>query len=113
MLTPSIGRRQFVVNAGGALFCTLAGHRLSTNSHVDLEHLSSQVAVPPKVRAATAERSHTEYVTAQVSGGQTRTYWIKAVKTKRDSCHKCPAVAQAFHVNGFRFPFHILHYFPQ
>src|SRR5215471_16143281 len=84
MLTPSIGRRQFVVNAGGALFCTLAGHRLSTNSHVDLEHLSSQVAVPPKVRAATAERSHTEYVTAQVSGGQTRTYWIKAVKTKWD-----------------------------
>jgi FtsP/CotA-like multicopper oxidase with cupredoxin domain len=79
-----IGRRQFVANAGGALFCTLAGHRLSANSHVDIDHLSSQVAVPPQVRAATAERARTEYVSAQVSGGQTREYWIKAVKTPWD-----------------------------
>jgi FtsP/CotA-like multicopper oxidase with cupredoxin domain len=79
-----IGRRQFVANAGGALFCTLAGHRLSTNSHVDLEHLSSQVAVPPRVRAAAAASSGPEYATEQVNSGQTREYWIKAVRTPWD-----------------------------
>jgi deferrochelatase/peroxidase EfeB len=35
--TPPIGRRQFVVSAGGALFCTLAGHRLTADSKIDLD----------------------------------------------------------------------------
>jgi hypothetical protein len=81
MPTPFIGRRQFVTTAGSALFCTLAGHRLSADAHADLDRLSSQVPVPPKVRAATARRSSTEYVTARASSGQTREYSIKAVKT--------------------------------
>ena len=62
MPTPPIGRRQFVVNAGGVLFCTLAGHRLTAGSKVDLDHLGSQVPVPPKVRAAKNGASTTQFV---------------------------------------------------
>ena len=37
MPLPPIGRRQFVATAGGMLFCTLAGHHLTADSHVNLE----------------------------------------------------------------------------
>ena len=84
MPLPPIGRRQFVTTAGGALFCTLAGHHLSADSHVNIEKLGSQVPVPPKVQAADEQQGRTEYVTARASSGQTREYWIKAVKTRWD-----------------------------
>jgi FtsP/CotA-like multicopper oxidase with cupredoxin domain len=84
MPIPPIGRRQFVTTAGGALFCTLAGHHLSTDSHVDLDKLASTVPVPSTVRSANGQRAHPEYVTARASSGQTREYWIKAIKTRWD-----------------------------
>src|SRR6202042_2704561 len=70
------------VNAGGAFLCTLAGHHLSKDSKVDLDHLGSKVPVPPKVRAA--QNGQAQFVsdtTAHAASGQTREYWIKAVKT--------------------------------
>jgi FtsP/CotA-like multicopper oxidase with cupredoxin domain len=83
MAVPPIGRRQFMAGAGGMFFCTLAGHRLNADSHVDIEHLGSQVPVPPKVRAARAESSTTRFVSSLTTAGvQTREYWIKAVKTR-------------------------------
>jgi FtsP/CotA-like multicopper oxidase with cupredoxin domain len=84
MPIPPIGRRQFVTTAGGALFCTLAGHHLSTDSHVDLDKLASTVPVPSTIRSANGQRAHPEYVTARASSGQTREYWIKAIKTRWD-----------------------------
>ncbi len=50
-MTGPIGRRQFVASAGGTLFCTLAGQRLTSGSHVNIEKLSGGVPVPPKVAA--------------------------------------------------------------
>src|SRR6185312_6982497 len=84
MPLPPIGRRQFVTTAGGALFCTLAGHHLSADSHVNLNKLGSQVPVPPRVQAADEQSARTADVTARASSGRTREYWIKAVKTKWD-----------------------------
>ena len=85
MPVPPIGRRQFVASAGGTLFCTLAGHRISSNSKVDLDHLGASVPVPPKVAAANAQAPQAEFVVAAApvptAGGQVRDYWIKAVKT--------------------------------
>jgi manganese oxidase len=84
-----IGRRQFVASAGGTLFCTLAGQRLSSNSHVNIDQLSGGIPVPPKVAAyydaqATA---HPDFVSdraprAATASGAVNTYWIKAVRTK-------------------------------
>src|SRR5438067_1832441 len=82
MPMPPIGRRQFMASAGGMFFCTLAGHRLTSNSHVDLDHLSSQVPVPPKVRAAAAQPLRSQSVSTAASTGQAREYWIKAVRTR-------------------------------
>jgi manganese oxidase len=90
-----IGRRQFVASAGGTLFCTLAGHKLTSDSHVDIQQLSGGVPVPPKVaayyqgqaKAEAAAAAQTQFVsetkpkTASASGA-VHTYWIKAVKTK-------------------------------
>jgi manganese oxidase len=90
MPVPPIGRRQFVASAGGTLFCTLAGHRISSNSKVDLDHLGASVPVPPKVAAAYEQGAHAEFVSDSAAavtpapGGQIREYWIKAVKTPWD-----------------------------
>jgi FtsP/CotA-like multicopper oxidase with cupredoxin domain len=90
-----IGRRQFLSSSGGALFCTLAGHHLTTDSHVDLHQLAAGVPVPPKVleadrRAdgawAAGAGSTTEFVDTQVPAGTPglREYWIQAEKVKWD-----------------------------
>lgn len=90
MPVPPIGRRQFVASAGGTLFCTLAGHRISSNSKVDLDHLGASVPVPPKVAAAYERGAHAQFVSDSAAavtpapGGQVREYWIKAVKTPWD-----------------------------
>ncbi|MFZ1995240.1 MAG: multicopper oxidase domain-containing protein [Solirubrobacteraceae bacterium] len=94
-MTGPIGRRQFVASAGGTLFCTLAGQKLTSNSHVNLQQLSGGVPVPPKVAAyyhaqAQAEAgaaARPEFVSdtrprAASASGAVHTYWIKAVKTK-------------------------------
>ena len=88
-----IGRRQFVASAGGTLFCTLAGQRLTTNSHVNINTLSGGIPVPPKVAAYYAAQSeaesgaHPAFVSDRAprpasASGAVNTYWIKAVKTK-------------------------------
>jgi manganese oxidase len=102
-MTGPIGRRQFVASAGGTLFCTLAGHKLTSNSHVDIQQLSGGVPVPPQVAAyyraqaeaearagaggrAGAEGPAPEFVAdtrpKATATGAVHTYWIKAVKTK-------------------------------
>jgi FtsP/CotA-like multicopper oxidase with cupredoxin domain len=91
-MTGPIGRRQFVASAGGTLFCTLAGHKLTSSSHVNIQELSGGVPVPPKVAAyyhaqAEAEaQARPEFVSATTpkaaAGAAVHTYWIKAVKTK-------------------------------
>ena len=93
-MSAPIGRRQFVASAGGTLFCTLAGHRLTSNSHVNIDQLAGGVPVPPRVAAyyQAQERAEAEaqivpqYVSETrpkaAAGAAVRTYWIKAVKTK-------------------------------
>ena len=91
-MTGPIGRRQFVASAGGTLFCTLAGRKLTSNSPVNIQELSGGVPVPPKVAAyyhaqAEAEaQARPEFVSdtapKAAAGAAVRTYWIKAVKTK-------------------------------
>jgi FtsP/CotA-like multicopper oxidase with cupredoxin domain len=89
-----IGRRQFVASAGGTLFCTLAGHKLTSDSHVNIEQLAGGVPVPPRVaayyeaqaRAQTQAQIEPQFVSdttpRAAAGAAVRTYWIKAVKTK-------------------------------
>jgi FtsP/CotA-like multicopper oxidase with cupredoxin domain len=86
-----IGRRQFVTNAGGMFFCTLAGHQLTADSHVDIQRLSDGMPVPPKVAAYYEAQSQgrPDFVSdttprAVSSSGQVREYWIKGVRTKWD-----------------------------
>ena len=94
-MTGPIGRRQFVASAGGTLFCTLAGHKLTSDSHVNIQELSGGVPVPPKVaayyhaqaEAETQAASRPAFVSdtrprAATATGAIQTYWIKAVKTK-------------------------------
>ena len=89
-MTGPIGRRQFVASAGGTLLCTLAGQRLSSNSHVDIEKLSDGIPVPPKVAAYydTQSDAHADFVSDvrprdATSTGQVHTYWIKAVRAPK------------------------------
>ena len=90
MPVPPIGRRQFVASAGGALFCTLGGHRVTADAKVDLDRLGAAVPVPPRVAAAYEQTtgpqfvSETSAVAPAAPGGQVREYWIKAVKTPWD-----------------------------
>jgi FtsP/CotA-like multicopper oxidase with cupredoxin domain len=94
MPVPPVGRRQFLSAGGGMLFCTLAGHELSVNSHVDVGKLASQVEVPPRVAAAYAQDAERTALTLPpplggttttkpgTASGQTREYWIRAEKMK-------------------------------
>jgi FtsP/CotA-like multicopper oxidase with cupredoxin domain len=89
-----IGRRQFVASAGGTLFCTLAGHKLTSDTHVNINQLAGGVPVPPRVaayyeaqaRAETQAQIEPQFVAETrpkaAAGAAVRTYWIKAVKTK-------------------------------
>jgi FtsP/CotA-like multicopper oxidase with cupredoxin domain len=80
-----IGRRQFVSGVGGTLFCTLAGHHISSDSHVDLDRLGAQVPVPPKVQAADGRPEFVGTSTAAPAvTGPLREYWIAAEKTHWD-----------------------------
>ena len=95
-MSAPIGRRQFVASAGGTLFCTLAGHRLTSDSHVNINQLAGGVPVPPRVaayyeaqaRAQTQAQIEPQFVSETrpkaAAGAAVHTYWIKAVKTKWD-----------------------------
>ncbi len=72
-------RRNFLVGAGGAFFCTLAGHRLSYDKEADLPALAAGVPVPPKVAAASGLEDASP--AAGKAGGGAE-YWIRAEKVK-------------------------------
>jgi FtsP/CotA-like multicopper oxidase with cupredoxin domain len=84
---------------GGALYCTLAGHRVKADDHVDIDALAGDVKVPPKVLAARGAAGAggaavfaaddaralpvlgtTTTSTTPPPAGQTREYWIAAEK---------------------------------
>ncbi len=48
------GRRELLAGSGGLFLCTLAGQRFSPEEEADVEALSREVPVPPKVAAAAA-----------------------------------------------------------
>jgi hypothetical protein len=45
-------RRQFLTGAGGLFLCTLGGQKVFLNEEADVEGLSKEIDVPPKVAAA-------------------------------------------------------------
>jgi FtsP/CotA-like multicopper oxidase with cupredoxin domain len=76
-----IDRRGFLSLTGGAFVCTLAGQYVATDKgEVDVNALSSEVDVPPKVAAAEADSAQASAVpVAAVSAtGPVREYWIAA-----------------------------------
>jgi FtsP/CotA-like multicopper oxidase with cupredoxin domain len=80
-----VGRRQFISGAGSTLFCTLAGHSISADTHVNVDKLGAQVPVPPKVRAADAHPASVDTTATRAAiTGPVREYWIAAEKTHWD-----------------------------
>lgn len=90
------GRRQLLADAAGGLFlCTLGGQKVLSTEKADVEALSTEIEVPPKVAAARARGDYAASgsagsVLTQDTPGQ-REYWIRAetmrwniVPTKRD-----------------------------
>lgn len=75
-----IDRRGFLALTGGALICTIAGQEVSTDEgKIDVEGLSNQLEVPPKVAAADWRGDPGVRQLASLGpGGQTREYWIAA-----------------------------------
>src|SRR5262245_15060389 len=101
-----IDRRGFLALGGGALFCTLAGHKISAGEgQIDVDGLAQSVAVPPKVAAADAgggaeastARTSTTELAAFAVNGPAREYWITSepvewdiVPTGRDQMMNMP-----------------------
>src|SRR4051812_38071664 len=97
-------RRGFLALGGGALFCTLAGHKIrSDEGQIDIDGLARGVEVPPKVAAgaagaaATASAAGTTELAAFTVNGPAREYWITAepvewdiVPTGRDQMMNMP-----------------------
>jgi manganese oxidase len=82
---PALGRRQFLASTGGALFCTLSGHHITADSHVNVDKLARDVPVPPKVQEASAAGTAVPVVGTAAAApilGPTREYWIRAEKVK-------------------------------
>lgn len=90
-----LGRRALLADAAGGLFlCTLGGQKVLSTEKADVEALSSEIPVPPKVAAAQKRGDYKlkegSSLLAQTTPGR-REYWIKAeetnwniVPTKRD-----------------------------
>jgi manganese oxidase len=82
-----IDRRGFLALSGGALLCTIAGQEVATDEgKIDVEGLSRQVKVPPKLTAAEwrGEYPGARRLASLPSGGQTREYWIAAEPVQWD-----------------------------
>jgi manganese oxidase len=77
-----VDRRQFLAAGGsGLVLCTLGGQQIRSDREADVEGLSRQVEVPPKVRAARAEGAQgaaPATVLAAAPAGNRREYWIRA-----------------------------------
>jgi manganese oxidase len=103
-----IDRRGFLALSGGALICTIAGQEISTDEgKIDVEGLSKQVKVPPKVAAADW-RGGDPGITRLASlgsGGQTREYWIAAepVEWNVVPTHRDQMTAQKVKFGSTRF----------
>jgi FtsP/CotA-like multicopper oxidase with cupredoxin domain len=70
-------RRHFFAGAGGAFFCTLAGHQLSFDREADLPALAKDIPVPPKVAAASGVADPSPAAGKRATGAE---YWIRAEK---------------------------------
>lgn len=79
----SADRRQFLSGAGGLLLCTLGGQKVLTNERADVEALSGEIEVPPKVLEAQARPDYSAQ-TVLAQAGATREYWIQAEAVKWD-----------------------------
>jgi hypothetical protein len=85
-------RRGFLALGGGALFCTLAGHKISADEgQIDVDGLAKGVEVPPKVAAAdagagvaAASAAGTSELAAFSVAGPAREYWITAEPVEWD-----------------------------
>lgn len=79
MTVSPVGRRGFLGAAGGALFCTLNGHHLSSDSHVNIERLAADIPLPPSLQGGgqPAQSPSQSY-----GGGPTREYWIRAERVR-------------------------------
>ncbi len=80
MAGPPVDRRQFLAaGGGGLLLCTLGGQQIRNDREADVESLSREIEVPPKVRAASAAGAASAAPAVfTASGGKRREYWIKA-----------------------------------
>src|SRR5262245_48703324 len=81
MAPEPLDRRGFLALSGGALICTLAGQEVATDDgKIDVEGLSRQVKVPPKVATAEWRGSDlgTRRAIALAGAGNVREYWIAA-----------------------------------
>jgi FtsP/CotA-like multicopper oxidase with cupredoxin domain len=74
-------RRHFLAGAGGAFFCTLAGHRLSLDKPADMSALAQDIKVPPEVAAAQGATDASSAANKRATGAE---YWIRAEKMKWD-----------------------------
>jgi manganese oxidase len=80
-MTVPVGRRSFMAGMGGFI-CTMAGHKISANEHVDLDKLAAELKVPPAVLEGRSAKTSVRANAAQAPNGTTREYWIKAEKVK-------------------------------
>ncbi len=82
MSGPPVSRRGFLAAGGsGLVLCTLGGQQIRTDREADVEALSREIEVPPKLRngepSASAQGSAAT-LAAQRATGQRREYWIRA-----------------------------------
>ncbi|MCW2966444.1 MAG: hypothetical protein JWM71_216 [Solirubrobacteraceae bacterium] len=71
------GRREFLAVGGGAILCTLAGHRIGADDGtVDLDALAASVPQPARAKARQLP------LPAPPPAGQRREYWIAAERVR-------------------------------
>lgn len=80
-MNPPLDRRQFLAaGGGGLLLCTIGGQKVFADREADVEGLSREIEVPPKVREAEAAGAATAAAETVLTanGGKRREYWIRA-----------------------------------
>jgi FtsP/CotA-like multicopper oxidase with cupredoxin domain len=77
---PPLDRRRFLAAGGsGLLLCTLGGQQIRSDRKADVEALTRELEVPPKVAAAQrAAAPATASTVLTAGGGSRREYWIRA-----------------------------------
>ena len=82
MTADPFGRRELFAGTGGLLLCTLAGQKVFSGEHADVERLAGDVPVPPKVSAAETAGAAAQPTLVANSVGARREYWIQAEPVK-------------------------------